>query len=240
LCGSPANPMWDITDLKEASDVAHAAGAIVCADSTVSSPVLTRPLEHGVDVVMHSATKYLNGHSDVVAGALITREHSPLWKRIRRVRSDNGAILGTFEAWLLQRGLRTLFLRVRRACDSALTLANHFEDHPKLERVIYPGLKSHPGHAIAKRQMDKGFGGMLSICVKAPSGTDGAAAALRVVGRCQLFVRATSLGGVESLIEHRPSIEGPSSGLPPELIRLSVGIEDPQDLINDLEQALAD
>lgn len=232
---TPANPMWDVTDLKEACEIAHAAGAIVCADSTVSSPVLTRPIEHGVDIVMHSATKYLNGHSDVIAGVLITAQDSELWKRIRKVRSENGAILGAFEAWLLQRGLRTLFLRVRRACDSALIIAQHFDGHPKLSKVLYPGLASHPGHEIAKRQMDGGFGGMLSICVHG-----GAPAALRAVGRCQLFVRATSLGGVESLVEHRPSIEGPTSPLPPELIRLSIGIENPQDLINDLEQALAD
>ena len=232
---TPANPMWDVVDLKEACEIAHKAGAIVCADSTVSSPVLTRPIEHGVDIVMHSATKYLNGHSDVIAGVLITAEDSTLWHRIKKIRSENGAILGAFEAWLLQRGLRTLFLRVQRACDSAMTFAAHFEHHPKISRVLYPGLKSHPGHNIASRQMDNGFGGMISVCVNG-----GKEAALRIVGRVQVFVRATSLGGVESLIEHRPSIEGPTSPLPPELIRLSIGIEDPVDLINDFEQALAD
>jgi len=232
---TPANPMWDIVDLHEACEIAHNAGAIVCADSTVSSPVLTRPIEHGVDIVMHSATKYLNGHSDVIAGVLVCAEDSKLWRRIRKVRSENGAILGAFEAWLLQRGLRTLFLRVRRACESAMIFAKHFEHHPKISRVLYPGLESHPGHEIARQQMDEGFGGMMSICV-----TGGEAAALRAVGRVQVFVRATSLGGVESLIEHRPSIEGPTSGLPPELIRLSIGIEHPEDLINDFEQALAD
>lgn len=232
---TPANPMWDIVDLKEACEIAHRAGAIVCADSTVSSPVLTRPIEHGVDIVMHSATKYLNGHSDVIAGVLVTAEDTKLWQRIKKIRSENGAILGAFEAWLLQRGLRTLFLRVRRACDSAMKFATHFEAHPKVSQVLYPGLKSHPGHQIAAQQMDNGFGGMLSIRVNG-----GKEAALRAVGRVQVFVRATSLGGVESLIEHRPSIEGPTSPLPPELIRLSIGIEDPNDLINDFEQALAD
>ena len=231
---TPANPMWDVIDLKESCEIAKAYGAIVCADSTVSSPVLTRPIEHGVDIVMHSATKYLNGHSDVIAGVLISASDSKLWQRIRKIRSENGAILGAFEAWLLQRGLRTLFLRVRCASDSALQFASHFEHHPKIAEVIYPGLKSHPGHEIAARQMDGGFGGMLSVRVKG-----GKEAALAVVGRVKLFVRATSLGGVESLIEHRPSIEGPTSPLPPELIRLSIGIEKTEDLINDFEQALA-
>ena len=231
---TPANPMWDIVDLTEACAIAHDCGAIVCADSTVSSPVITRPIEHGVDIVMHSATKYLNGHSDVIAGVLVSKEDSDLWKRICKIRSENGAILGAFEAWLLQRGLRTLFLRVKRASESALIIAEHFENHPNIDRVLYPGLASHPGHAIASKQMQNGFGGMLSICVKG-----GAAAALRAIGRMQVFVRATSLGGVESLVEHRPSIEGPTSPLPPELIRISIGIEDPQDLINDLDQALA-
>ena len=231
---TPANPMWDVIDLQESCEIAKSYGAIVCADSTVSSPVLTRPIEHGVDIVMHSATKYLNGHSDVIAGVLITASDSKLWQRIRKVRSENGAILGAFEAWLLQRGLRTLFLRVRCASDSALQFATHFEHHPKVAQVIYPGLKSHPGYEIATRQMDGGFGGMLSIRVKGGKET-----ALAVVGRVELFVRATSLGGVESLIEHRPSIEGPTSPLPPELIRLSIGIENVEDLINDFEQALA-
>lgn len=231
---TPANPMWDIVDLREACEIAHGYGAIVCADSTVSSPVITRPIEHGVDIVMHSATKYLNGHSDVIAGVLVCKEPSALWKRILRIRGENGAILGAFEAWLLQRGLRTLFLRVKRASASAMRIAEHLETHPQIEQVLYPGLASHPGHAIALRQMENGFGGMLSVRVKG-----GAPAALTAIGRLQVFVRATSLGGVESLVEHRPSIEGPTSPLPPELIRISIGIEDPDDLIADLDQALA-
>jgi len=230
---TPANPMWDIVDLAEACTVAHSHGAIVCADSTVSSPVITRPIEHGVDIVMHSATKYLNGHSDVIAGVLVCKEPSTLWKRIQRIRSENGAILGAFEAWLLQRGLRTLFLRVKRASDSALRIAQYLETHPQIQEVLYPGLASHPGHAIAARQMENGFGGMLSVRVKG-----GAEAAMKAIGRMQVFVRATSLGGVESLVEHRPSIEGPTSPLPPELIRISIGIENPDDLIADLDHAL--
>jgi cystathionine gamma-synthase len=206
---------------------------LVGVDSTVATPVLTRPLELGADIVMHSATKYLNGHSDVIAGALVSAQDNSRWQQIRKVRSENGAILGAFEAWLLQRGMRTLFLRVRAASVSALTIAQHFEGHAKLTGVLYPGLRSNPGHNIATQQMQGGYGGMLSLMVRG-----GAAAALRAVGRCKLFVRATSLGGVESLVEHRYSIEGPGSPIPPELIRISIGIEDTNDLIADLEQAL--
>jgi cystathionine gamma-synthase len=183
---------------------------------------------------MHSATKYLNGHGDVVAGALVARTDDAFWQRIRGVRAEAGALLGSFEAWLLQRGMRTLYLRVARASETALRIARHFEHHPALESVLYPGLAAHPGHAIAARQMQGGFGGMLSLKVKG-----GAQAALAVANRCRVFIRATSLGGVESLIEHRYSIEGPDSPVPPELLRLSVGIESPADLIADLEQALS-
>lgn len=232
---SPANPTWDIIDVAAASQLAKAAGAYVVIDSTVATPVHTRPIELGADLVMHSATKYLNGHSDVAAGALITARKDALWRRICRVRGEYGAILGGFEAWLLQRGLRTLFVRVRQASASAFAIAKHFEAHPMLERVLYPGLASHPGHEIACRQMEGGFGGMLSVVVKGD-----AARALAVTGRTRLFVRATSLGGVESLIEHRHTIEGPTSPIPENLIRLSVGIEHTADLIADLEQALAD
>ncbi len=238
---SPCNPTWSVIDLAAAAEAAHRAGALLAVDSTVASPVLTRPIEHGADLVFHSATKYLNGHSDVVAGALIPARADEHWARIRKVRAEAGAILGPFEAWLLQRGLRTLFLRVRRASESALTIARHFERHPVVERVLYPGLESHPGHAVAARQMTGGFGGMLSIRVKdrPGDGPDTGAAALAVAKRCRLFTRATSLGGVESLIEHRGTIEGPTSPIPQDLLRISVGIEHPDDLIADLEQALA-
>lgn len=230
---SPANPTWDIIDIAAASELGKRAGAYVVIDSTVATPVHTRPIELGVDLVLHSATKYLNGHSDLAAGALITAHDDAMWRRIRRIRGEYGAILGGFEAWLLQRGLRTLFVRVRQASGSALMIAEHFTGHPHIERVLYPGLASHPGHDIAKRQMAGGFGGMLSLLVKGD-----AARALTVAGRTGLFVRATSLGGVESLIEHRHSIEGPTSPIPQNLIRLSVGIEHTADLIADLEQAL--
>ena len=236
---SPCNPTWSVIDLAAAAEAAHAAGAILAVDSTVATPVLTRPIEHGADMVFHSATKYLNGHSDVVAGALIPARESEIWSRIRTVRAEAGAVLGPFEAWLLQRGLRTLFLRVRQASQSALAIARHFEHHPAVERVLYPGLESHPGHAVAARQMTGGFGGMLSIRVKAGAGEEAGAAALAAIKRCRLFARATSLGGVESLIEHRGTIEGPASPIPQDLLRISVGIEHPDDLIADLEQALA-
>ncbi len=231
---TPCNPTWDVIDIARAVNIAHEAGAIVVADSTVATPVLTRPIELGADIVMHSATKYLNGHGDVVAGALVCARKNELWDRIRAVRAAGGAIPGTFEAWLLQRGMRTLFLRVRRASESALRIAQHFEGHEKLEAVLYPGLESHPGHAIAARQMQGGFGGMLSLRVRG-----GEKAALDVVRKCSVFVRATSLGGVESLIEHRYSIEGVDSPIPKDLLRLSIGIENVTDLIHDLQQALA-
>jgi cystathionine gamma-synthase len=230
---TPANPMWEITDLAAVCDLAHSAGVRVAVDNTVATPVLTRPLELGADLVVHSATKYLNGHSDVLAGAVLTARPDPFWERIRSWRRNAGAVLGPFEAWLLQRGMRTLFLRVHRASDSALAIATHFSGHPALKAVLYPGLASHPGYQIAARQMQGGFGGMLSI--RLAGGEKDASAVLAAV---RVFKRATSLGGVESLIEHRRSMEGPSSPVPGDLLRLSVGIEAVQDLVADLEAAL--
>ena len=231
---SPCNPTWDVIDIAAAAEVAKAAGATLVVDSTVPTPVLTQPIRHGADLVVHSATKYLNGHCDVVAGAVVTARDDDLWKRIGQIRIHGGAILGSFEAWLLQRGMRTLFLRVNRASESALAIARHLEGHPSLKAVLYPGLPSHPGHDIAKRQMNGGFGGMLSLRVKGD-----AEDALDIVKRCRVFTRATSLGGVESLIEHRYSIEGERSPIPADLLRLSIGIESVDDLIADLEHALA-
>ena len=230
---TPANPTWEITDLGAVCDLAHAAGARIVVDNTVPTPVLTQPMELGADLVVHSATKYLNGHSDVLAGAVLSARDDPFWQRIRSWRRTAGAVPGPFEAWLLLRGMRTLFLRVRRASESALAIARHFEKHPALRAVLYPGLASHPGHSIAARQMNGGFGGMLSIRVA--GGADQARAVLAAV---KVFKRATSLGGVESLIEHRSSMEGPSSPVPDDLLRLSIGIEAPTDLIADLEAAL--
>ena len=230
---TPANPMWEITDLAAVCDLAHAAGVRVAVDNTVATPVLTRPFEFGADLVVHSATKYLNGHGDVLAGAVLTARRDPFWERIRSWRRNAGAMPGPFEAWLLQRGMRTLFLRVHRASQSALEIATHFRGHPALAAVLYPGLPDHPGHEIAARQMRGGFGGMLSIRVAA-----GAGPARDVLAAVTVFKRATSLGGVESLIEHRRGSEGPSSPVPDDLLRLSIGIEAPGDLIADLEAAL--
>ncbi|MFQ6017791.1 MAG: trans-sulfuration enzyme family protein [Kiloniellaceae bacterium] len=231
---TPCNPTWDVIDIAAAAAAAGSAGARLAVDSTAATPVLTRPLEHGADIVFHSATKYLNGHGDVVAGAVVAARADDFWDRVKANRARGGGVLGPFEAWLLQRGMRTLVLRVERASETALALARHFEGHRGLHAVLYPGLASHPGHGVARRQMQGGFGGMLSLRVGG-----GAEAALAVAKRVRVFVRATSLGGVESLIEHRASIEGPESPVPEDLLRLSIGIEDAGDLIADLEQALA-
>jgi cystathionine gamma-synthase len=237
---NPANPLWTITDIAATCEIAHASGATVAVDSTVATPVLTRPIEWGADIVMHSATKYLNGHSDVIAGTLTTREDTPLWQRIRSVRAQIGGIIGPFEAWLLTRGMRTLFPRVRAACASAQALAERLAQHRAVAEVLYPGLPSFPGHEIATRQMRGGFGGMLSIRVRAPTGgvRSGEGAAIATAAKVRLWKRATSLGGVESLIEHRASVEGAGTPVPGDLLRLSVGLEDTDDLIADLEQAL--
>jgi cystathionine gamma-synthase len=230
---TPSNPLWAVTDIAAAAELAHDAGAALAVDSTVATPVHTRPLELGADIVMHSATKALNGHSDVLAGALVCRDRDTFWQRIAAERGEGGAVCGPFEAWLLQRGMRTLFLRQRRASQSALEIAEALSAHPRVERVYYPGLPGDPGHEIARRQMRDGFGSMLSFTVR--GGRD---AALAVAGRLVLFARATSLGGVESLVEHRATIEGPGSPIPDNLLRLSVGIEARRDLVADLFAAL--
>ncbi|WLI90751.1 PLP-dependent aspartate aminotransferase family protein [Massilia sp. R2A-15] len=230
---TPANPLWTITDIEATCRIAHAAGALVAVDSTVGTPVLTQPLKRGADIVMHAATKYLNGHSDVIAGSLTVNADSPFWQRIRSIRAQIGGVLGPFEAWLLTRGMRTLYPRVRTACVSAQRIAEHFEGHPLVAEVLYPGLPSFAGHEVAARQMIGGFGGMLSIRAKG-----GEAAAIAVAANVQLWKRATSLGGVESLIEHRASVEGSGTPAPADLLRLSVGIEDVGDLIADLDAAL--
>lgn len=231
---TPANPLWTVTDIAAAAEAAHAAGAWLAVDSTVATPVLTRPLALGADLVMHAATKYLNGHSDLVAGSLTTAADTPLWQRLRQVRAQLGGTLGSFEAWLLLRGLRTLHLRVRAASASAQRIAEHFQAHAAVLQVLYPGLPDCSGHAVARAQMQGGFGGMLSLRVRA-----GEAAAVAVAAHTQVWKRATSLGGVESLIEHRASVEGAGTPAPPDLLRLSVGIEHVDDLIADLEHALA-
>lgn len=230
---TPSNPWLRITDISKAAETAHAVGATLVVDSTAASPVLSQPLAHGADIVMHSATKGINGHSDVLAGSLCTADKgAAMWQEIAIDRNTAGAVLGPMEAWLLTRGMRTLPLRMREMSSNAMALAQYLADHPKVETVMYPGLADHPGHEIAVRQMQGGFGGLMSFVVKG-----GAAEALRVTGRLQLFLRATSLGGVESLVEHRHTIE-PHTGIPEGLLRLSVGIEDVGDLRDDLGQAL--
>lgn len=230
---TPGNPLWTITDIAAAAEIAHAAGALLAVDSTVATPVLSQPLALGADIVMHSATKYLNGHSDVIAGALCFARDDAFTARVRRTRTTLGQILGPFEAWLLLRGMRTLDLRVRAVSASALAIATHFAADPRIADVLYPGLPAHPGHAVAARQMQGGFGGMLSVRVRG-----GEAAAIRAAANVRLWKRATSLGGVESLVEHRASIEGEGTPCPPDLLRLSVGIESTADLIADLDAAL--
>ncbi|MBF9232773.1 trans-sulfuration enzyme family protein [Microvirga alba] len=230
---TPSNPLWTITDIAGAAGIAHAAGARLAVDSTTASPFHTRPLTLGADIVMHAATKVLNGHSDVVAGVLAGGKADAFWEKVVSIRKMQGAILGPFEAYLLMRGMRTLHLRAGAQAKSAMTLAERLSAHPKVARVLYPGLPQHPGHDIAARQMEGGFGFMLSIQV-----TDGEAAAIRTAARVRLWKRATSLGGVESLIEHRASIEGPGTPCPPDLLRLSTGIEDVDDLFQDLDEGL--
>jgi cystathionine gamma-synthase len=230
---TPSNPLWTITDIAAAAEIAHAAGARLAVDSTAASPVHTRPLSLGADIVMHAATKILNGHSDVVAGVLAGREADAYWSRLVSIRKGQGAILGPFEAYLLTRGLRTLHLRAAAQARGAMALAERLAAHPRVARVLYPGLPQHPGHDVAARQMEDGFGYMLSIQV-----TGGERAAIATAARVGLWKRATSLGGVESLIEHRASIEGQGTPCPPDLLRLSTGIEDPDDLFRDLDEAL--
>src|SRR6476620_6603314 len=225
--------LWTITDIAAAAEIAHRAGARLGVDSTAASPVHTRPLALGADVVMHAATKILNGHSDVVAGALVTARQDAFWARVVTIRKGQGAILGPFEAYLLMRGLRTLHLRAAAQAESAQALARRLAAHPKVARVLYPGLPQHPGHDIAARQMEGGFGFMLSVQV-----TGGEPAAIGTAARIRLWKRATSLGGVESLIEHRASVEGKGTPCPPDLLRLSAGIEDPEDLFSELDPAL--
>ena len=229
---SPSNPMLRITDLSEAARLTHAAGGLLMVDSTAASPILSRPLAFGADIVMHSATKVMNGHSDVLGGVLCTGTVTPTWEAIKADRADSGAVMGPFEAWLLTRGLRTLPLRIERMCQSAQAIAEHLQDHPQITEVLYPGLPSHPSHSLASEQMTGGYGYVLSALVKGTKED-----ALRVAGRLKLFLSATSIGGVESLVEHRHTIE-PHTGLPETLLRFSVGIEDVGDLIADLDQAL--
>lgn len=230
---TPSNPLWEVTDIAETARLAHAAGAELIVDSTTLAGVTTNPLTLGADYVFHSVTKYLNGHSDVLAGTLVTKANTARWAELKPLRSKLGAPLPPFECWLLIRGLRTLFVRYRQASENAFAIARHFEKHPKVARVLYPGLASHPGHDIAVREMRHGFSGMLSLLVQG-----GFADAMNFCKRLKLIIPATSLGGVESLAEHRKAMEGPDSPMPDNLVRLSIGLEHADDLIADIAQAL--
>lgn len=230
---TPSNPQLNVSDIAKISKLAHKVGAICAVDSTWPSPVLQRPIEHGADVVMHSTSKYFGGHSDVLGGCLVLKETGALADQIKSIQTLTGAVPSPFECWLVTRGIKTLHLRVMQQTKNAAKLARFLEKHPKIERVNYPGLKSHPHHKVAKKQMTEGFGAMLSVQVKGSAKN-----AMKLTGRLKLFTTATSLGGVKSLVEHRKSIEGADSPTPDNLLRVSVGLENVGDLIADWKQAL--
>ena len=231
---TPSNPLMKITDMAAIAEIARAAGpnVMTVCDGTFATPILQHPLDCGIDMVAHSTTKYISGHSDVVGGALITRHDNYLFERARKSQRYGGSVPSPFDCWLSLRGIDTLPYRVRAHSDNAATIAGFLAAHPAVEKVHYPGLPSHPGYEIAVRQMSA-FGGMLSCQVRGDRER-----AMQVAARCRLFIRATSLGGAHSLIEHRASVEGPQTRTPQNLLRLSVGLEHPDDLIADLEQAL--
>jgi cystathionine gamma-synthase len=231
---SPSNPLWKVSDLARLGEIARGAGARFVVDNTTATPILQSPFRHGADLVVHATTKYLGGHSDVLGGAVVARERGPLLERLRLLQTTGGAVPSPFDCWLVLRGIRTLPYRVRAQSEHALAIAAFLEAHPRVERVHYPGLASHPAHALARRQMAM-FGGMLSVQVRG-----GAEAAMAVAAKLRVFTRATSFGGTESLVEHRASIEGPGTTTPANLLRVSVGIEHPDDLIEDLGQALGE
>ena len=229
---TPSNPLVRVVDIRCIADIAHAAGALCACDNTWATPVITRPLSLGADLVMHSTTKYLGGHSDVLGGMLVARENDEFFQRVRGIQKGVGAIPSPFECWLTLRGIRTLPWRMRAHSSNATQVARFLEGHRNVIAVNYPGLESHPGRAIAERQMALS-GGMLSVEVRG-----GRESAMAFTGRLRIFTRATSLGGTESLIEHRASVEGPETRAPEGLLRVSVGLENAEDLIEDLDQAL--
>jgi len=229
---SPSNPLWKVSDLAAIGAIARAAGARFVVDNTTATPVLQSPFRHGADLVVHATTKYLGGHGDVLGGAVVARERGPLLDRLRLLQTAGGAVPSPFDCWLVLRGIRTLPYRVRAQSEHALRVASFLASHPRVQAVHYPGLPSHQGHQIARRQMAM-FGGMLSMQVAGD-----ADAAMAVAAKVRVFTRATSFGGTESLIEHRASIEGPGTTTPANLLRVSIGLEHPDDLIDDLAQAL--
>jgi len=232
---TPSNPLLNIVDIQRAAQATHAAGAILAVDNTFATPYLQQPLELGADLVVHSTTKYLGGHSDVIGGAIVTNDDA-LAERLRFLQKSLGAVPGPFDAWLVLRGLKTLALRMRQHCDNARRVAEYLDSHAAIERVLYPGLPGHPGHEVARRQMSD-FGGMVSVLLESE------AEAVAFCGRTKLFLLAESLGGVESLIEHPAQMTHASTAdapfaVPRNLVRLSVGIESADDLVADLEAAL--
>lgn len=229
---TPSNPLLKITDIAALADISHAGGAVLACDNTFATPILQQPLALGADLVVHSTTKYIGGHSDIVGGVVITCEDDEHFARIRHFQAIGGAAPAPFDCWLLQRSVATLPCRIRAQSETAAVIARFLTQRREVESTLYPGLEIHPGHALAASQM-KGFGGMVSFCIRG-----GAAEALRVTAGARLFTRATSLGGIESLIEHRASSEGPQSRAPLNLLRLSIGLEHVDDLIADLESAL--
>jgi cystathionine gamma-synthase len=228
---TPSNPLLKIVDLAALGEIAHDAGAIIACDNTWA-PVLQRPFDVGVDLILHSTTKYFGGHCDVMGGIVVAKTDNEFFQRIRSIQYEGGAVPSPFDCWLILRGMRTLPWRMRAHSENAMKVAEFLARHARVERVHYPGLQSHPGHQIAAGQMSA-FGGMLSLEVK-----DGYNAAMSVAAKTKIFIRATSLGGVESLIEHRASIEGPGTTSPEGLLRLSIGLENADDLMGDLDQAL--
>jgi len=229
---TPSNPLMKVTDIQKIVDLGRKNRSVVVCDNTVATPYLQSPFKFGCDFVLHSVTKYIGGHSDVLCGGVVAREASDLWQRLRAVQMHYGAIPSPFDCWLVQRGAKTLAIRMAAHCAAAQKVAEALKSHPKVSRVNYAGLSDHPGHALAKAQM-RGFGGLMSFEVKG-----GEQEAFAVAGAVKLITRATSLGGVETLIEHRASMEGPGTTTPSNLLRLSVGLEDTDDLIADLRQAL--
>ena len=229
---TPSNPLLKITDISRVASIAHEAGAVCACDNTWATPMLQLPIEAGADLVIHATTKYLGGHGDVLGGAVVSKADDDFFKKVRQVQKTYGAVPSPFDCWLTLRGIRTLHLRMRAHSDNAMKVATFLSQHPRVEAVHYPGLKQHPGHEVAARQMEA-FGGMVSFQVK--GGQD---AAMEVAARVRLFTRATSLGGTESLIEHRASVEGPETRTPQNLLRMSIGLENADDLIEDLTQAL--
>lgn len=230
---TPSNPLLKITDISAVVDIAHQSGARCICDNTWATPVLQRPLTLGADLVVHSSTKYLGGHGDVTGGVVVSAREDDLFGKIRQIQQSGGAVPSPFDCWLTLRSIRTLPYRMRAHSENAVKVAEFLDGHPGVAEVFYPGLVSHPGHETARNQMNL-FGGMLSCRVRG-----GKEEAFRVAAKTRLFTRATSLGSYESLIEHRASIEGPESRTPDDLLRLSVGLENAEDLIEDLEQALA-